>query len=63
MGDLRINGVLPPMATPFAEDGSVDYAAHIRNLEKWNETKLAGYLVLGSNSEAVYLSEEEKARR
>jgi len=62
VGGLRISGVLPPMVTPFAEDGGVDYAAHIRNLEKWNRTSLAGYLVLGSNSEAVYLSEEEKAR-
>jgi dihydrodipicolinate synthase/N-acetylneuraminate lyase len=48
MSHLMINGVLPPMVTPFAEAGKVDYAKHIRN-------RLAGYLVLGSNGEAVYL--------
>jgi 4-hydroxy-2-oxoglutarate aldolase len=62
MGDLMINGVLPPMVTPFTEDGAVDYAKHIRNLEKWNGHRVAGYLVLGSNSEAAYLSEEEKTK-
>jgi 4-hydroxy-2-oxoglutarate aldolase len=60
MGKVMINGVVPPMATPFTVDGAVDFAKHIRNLERWNRDKLAGYLVLGSNSEAVYLSEEEK---
>ncbi len=62
MSDLTINGVLPPMVTPFTEDGRVDYARHIRNLERWNACRLAGYLVLGSNSEAAYLSEEEKTQ-
>ena len=62
MGNLMIGGVLPPMVTPFTAEGGVDYAKHLRNLEKWNGRRLTGYLVLGSNSEAVYLSEEEKAR-
>jgi 4-hydroxy-2-oxoglutarate aldolase len=62
MSGLMINGVLPPMVTPFTEGGEVDYAKHIRNLERWNQRTLAGYLVLGSNGEAVYLSEEEKTR-
>jgi len=57
---MRINGVIPPMITPFTEAGAVDYQAHRRNVERWNETALAGYLVLGSNSEAVHLSESEK---
>jgi 4-hydroxy-2-oxoglutarate aldolase len=30
------------------------------NVEKWNRTGLKGYVVLGSNGEYVYLSEEEK---
>lgn len=39
--------------------------AHARlaeNLERWNEHRLSGYLVLGSNGENVYLSSEEKIR-
>src|SRR5437762_163697 len=60
MAALRITGVLPPMLTPFTEDGDVDEAAHLRNLGRWNGEELAGYVVLGSNSETPYLSEEEK---
>jgi 4-hydroxy-2-oxoglutarate aldolase len=32
----------------------------VHNLEKWQETPLAGFAVLGSNGEAVFLKEEEK---
>ena len=53
-------GILPPMITPFTSDGDVDYAAFESNIQKWNKDDLAGYLVLGSNSETAYLSEEEK---
>jgi len=59
MKTLR-KGVLPPMITPFTADGDVDYAAFEYNVAKWNDTDLAGYLVLGSNSETCFLSEEEK---
>jgi 4-hydroxy-2-oxoglutarate aldolase len=31
-----------------------------KNFQKWNQTDLSGYLVLGSNGEAVYLNEKEK---
>lgn len=57
---MRFNGVIPPLITPFTESGAVDFKAHQRNVRRWNETALAGYLVLGSNSEAVHLSEAEK---
>ena len=62
MAKMQINGVIPPMITPFMENGDVDYEKHTVNLKKWNEAKLSGYLVLGSNSEAVYLTEEEKLK-
>lgn len=57
---FTIKGVLPPMITPFTEDGIVDYAAFVANIERWNAFDLAGYLVLGSNSETPYLTEDEK---
>lgn len=60
MQRILIEGVLPPMITPFKENGDVDYEAFEENIVKWNENKLSGYLVLGSNSETVYLTEEEK---
>lgn len=58
----KIKGVFPPMITPFTETGEVDYDGHVRNMERWNEDQLSGYLVLGSNSETVYLNDEEKIR-
>jgi len=57
-----IEGVIPPILTPFKENGNVDLDAHIFNIEKWNDTPLAGYLVLGSNGEAAYLNEAEKLK-
>jgi 4-hydroxy-2-oxoglutarate aldolase len=48
------------MLTPFTENGDVEYNAFVRNIEKWNDEPLGGYLVLGSNSETAYLNEEEK---
>jgi 4-hydroxy-2-oxoglutarate aldolase len=57
---ISLNGVFPPMLTPFKEDGKLDIDGHLFNLEKWNKTPLSGYLVLGSNSETVYLTENEK---
>ncbi|NMA48180.1 MAG: dihydrodipicolinate synthase family protein [Tissierellia bacterium] len=62
MSFFKIKGVIPPMITPFKENGDVDYDKHIQNLKAWNEYDLAGYLVLGSNSETVYLTDEEKLR-
>lgn len=60
MAYFKIKGVIPPMITPFKENNEVDYEKHISNVEKWEQYDLAGYLVLGSNSETVYLTEEEK---
>lgn len=62
MAYFKIKGVIPPMITPFDEKGEVDYDKHVKNMEKWNEYDLAGYLVLGSNSETPYLNEEEKLK-
>jgi 4-hydroxy-2-oxoglutarate aldolase len=50
------------MLTPFHENGDVDYEAFAANIEKWNTAPLGGYLVLGSNSEAIYLTEKEKLK-
>lgn len=57
-----LHGILPPMITPFKESGDMDEDAFVRNIERWNKDQLGGYLVLGSNSEAAFLSYEEKLR-
>ena len=56
---MRLSGVMPPIATPF-QDGEVALDRLRENFQKWNQTGLSGYLVLGSNGEAVYLNEKEK---
>ncbi|GAB6062752.1 dihydrodipicolinate synthase family protein [Deferrisoma palaeochoriense] len=55
----KLEGILPPVITPFRGD-EVDLEAFRANLARWNETGLAGYLVLGSNGESVYLDEPER---
>jgi 4-hydroxy-2-oxoglutarate aldolase len=62
MAGIKIRGAIPPMLTPFKEDETVDYDAHLRNMEKWRKEGLGGYLVLGSNSETCYLTEDEKLK-
>jgi len=62
MAHPKISGIIPPMITPFRENGQVDYDAFVRNIERWNKTPLGGYLVLGSNSEAAFLNEAEKLK-
>ena len=57
---MTITGVIPPMITPFTQNGDLDLKAHVANISRWNKAGLRGYLVLGSNSEAVYLNEQEK---
>ncbi len=56
----KLQGVLPPVATPFTADEELDIKAFKANLQRWNQTGLSGYLVVGSNGESVYLSEYER---
>jgi 4-hydroxy-2-oxoglutarate aldolase len=62
MSYFKIKGVIPPVITPFKDNGDVDYEGYTNNIKKWNKSSLTGYLVLGSNGEAVYLNEEEKLK-
>lgn len=59
---LNLRGIFPPLTTPFAADESLDLRALEANIQKYNRTKLAGYVVVGSTGESVYLREEEKLR-
>ena len=56
------NGILPPLPTPFREDGALDLEALRSNVEQLNATGLTGYLALGSNSEAVHVMPEEASQ-
>ncbi|KMY66501.1 hypothetical protein AAU61_15180 [Desulfocarbo indianensis] len=56
----KLQGVLPPVVTPFDHNEDLDLAAFKANLARWNRTGLSGYLVVGSNGESVFLSEKER---
>jgi 4-hydroxy-2-oxoglutarate aldolase len=59
---LKLQGIFPPIATPFDRDGNL-YAAKVRhNVEKWNRATLSGYVVCGSTGESVMLTAEEKVQ-
>ena len=58
---MKLSGVMPPITTPF-QDGKLASDKLKDNFQKWNKTGLSGYLVLGSNGEAVYLNEKEKIK-
>jgi len=59
---ISLNGVFPPVPTPFDAAGEVNHRALADNLERLNRYDLTGYVVLGSNGEAGYLDVEEKLR-
>jgi 4-hydroxy-2-oxoglutarate aldolase len=57
---MKLQGIFPPITTPFDHSGSL-YAAKVQhNVEQWNRTTLAGYVVCGSTGESVMLTAEEK---
>jgi 4-hydroxy-2-oxoglutarate aldolase len=57
---ISLKGCFPPIPTPFDAQGKVDLDHLALNLDRWQKTPLAGFAVLGSNGEAVFLREEEK---
>ena len=59
MATIDLSGIFPPIPTPFI-NGKVAYNKLESNIEKWSKTGLKGFVVLGSNGEYVYLSEQEK---
>ena len=61
MPPIDLNGIFPPITTPFMDD-KVAYDKLASNIEKWGQTGLKGFVVLGSNGEYVSLSEEEKRK-
>jgi 4-hydroxy-2-oxoglutarate aldolase len=56
---VDLSGVYPALTTPFAADGAVSLADLKHNIERYNRTSLAGYVVMGSTGESVLLSRTE----
>jgi 4-hydroxy-2-oxoglutarate aldolase len=59
---FELKGIIPPMVTPFDQGGVIRYDAFERNIEKYIEKGVQGFLVLGSNGESVYLEHTEKLK-
>jgi 4-hydroxy-2-oxoglutarate aldolase len=56
---IQLQGVFPPLTTPFAADGSLALDALRENIRKYNSTRLAGYVATGSTGESVMLTRDE----
>ncbi len=56
---INLNGILLPVTTPFLANEELDTAGLIRNLEHWNGSGIAGYVLLGSTGERAHLDEHE----
>lgn len=57
---MLLQGILPPITTPFYPDGNVYFKKLEHNVERYSKTPLAGLVVLGSTGEAILLSDEER---
>jgi 4-hydroxy-2-oxoglutarate aldolase len=56
---MEIRGVFPALVTPFGSDEAVSLRAVKENIQRYNATSVAGYVVLGSTGESVMLSRDE----
>ena len=56
---MDIAGIFPALTTPYREDGSVAVERFKANISRYNQTGVAGYVVLGSTGESVLLSSSE----
>jgi 4-hydroxy-2-oxoglutarate aldolase len=57
---MLLQGIFPPVTTPFYPDGNIYYKKLEANVERYSKTPVAGIVVLGSTGEAILLSDEER---
>lgn len=57
---LKLNGIFPPVTTPFDKSEEFKPDALLHNLHQLSRYPLSGFLVLGSNGESAMLSQKEK---
>ncbi len=58
---MKLQGIFVAAATPFDHQGDVYKVKVQHNIEKWNKTSVAGYVMTGSAGEGPLLSSQEKA--
>ena len=59
---ILLDGIYPPLPTFFDEQEELDIVTLRRHIQRLAETGIAGYVVMGTNGEAVHLSSEERAQ-
>src|SRR6266568_4417041 len=55
-------GIYPPLPTFFDEQDELDLVTLRRHIQRLAGTGVAGYVVMGTNGEAVHLTSEERAQ-
>ena len=55
---ISLPNVLLPITTPFRADG-IDHAALRANIDRWSNSGIKGFVILGSTGERVHLDERE----
>lgn len=56
---MKLDGILAPLTAPFEATGALAPARLRDNIERYNQTRLAGYVMNGSTGESVLLRWEE----
>jgi dihydrodipicolinate synthase/N-acetylneuraminate lyase len=57
---MLLEGIFPPITTPFYPDGRVYLKKLEHNVERYSKTPVSGVIALGSTGEAVMLSDDER---
>jgi dihydrodipicolinate synthase/N-acetylneuraminate lyase len=57
---MLLQGIFPPITTPFYPDERVYLKKLEHNVERYSKTPVAGMVALGSTGEAIMLSDEER---
>lgn len=57
---MLLQGILPPVTTPYYADGSVYYKKLEHNVDRYSRTPVSGIVVLGSTGESIMLSDQER---
>jgi len=57
---MLLQGIFPPITTPYYADGSVYYKKLEHNVDRYSRTPVSGIVVLGSTGESIMLSDQER---
>jgi len=56
------DGIYPPLPTFFDRQDELDLVTLRRHMQRLAETGIAGYVIMGTNGEAVHLTKEERTQ-